>query len=41
VPEVIKTVINEQELDGFKSNFKGNALRAMEYYLDGFYESKK
>ena len=41
VPDVIKQVINEQELKGFKIDFKGDALKAMTYYLDGLYEKKK
>jgi AcrR family transcriptional regulator len=41
MPDVLLQAIDEHELEGFKVNFKNNALTAMEYYLVGFYERWK
>jgi AcrR family transcriptional regulator len=37
IPEVLRKVIDDNELEGFRVDFKKNALIAMEYYLDGVY----
>jgi AcrR family transcriptional regulator len=41
IPEVLRKVIVDNELEGFRVDFKKNALIAMEYYLDGLYERQK
>jgi AcrR family transcriptional regulator len=41
IPEVLRKVIDDNDLEGFKVDFKKNALIAMEYYLDGLYERQK
>lgn len=41
VPQVIKQVIEEQNYIEFKVDFKKNALRTMEFYLEGLYMNKK
>lgn len=41
MPDVIHRVILDHKLDGFRVDFKKNALTAMEYYLDGLHERQK
>lgn len=41
MPDVMVKAIAEQKLKDFKIDFKENALTAMEYFLDGLYESQK
>jgi AcrR family transcriptional regulator len=41
IPEVLRNVIEDNDLKGFRLDFKKNALIAMEYYLDGLYDRQK
>jgi AcrR family transcriptional regulator len=41
IPEVLRNVIDDNDLKGFRLDFKKNALIAMEYYLDGLYDRQK
>ncbi|MEK3713834.1 TetR family transcriptional regulator [Paenibacillus sp. FSL R7-0333] len=40
-PAAMLQVLAEHKLDGFKMDFKRDALKAMEYYLDGVYERER
>ncbi len=40
VPEVVKQVLEDHDLNDFKIDFKQNVLKAMELYLDGLYIEK-
>ncbi|WP_340022319.1 TetR family transcriptional regulator [Paenibacillus sp. FSL K6-1096] len=40
-PAAMLQVLVEHKLDGFKLDFKRDALKAMEYYLDGVYERER
>jgi len=40
VPEVVKQVLEDHDLNDFKIDFKKNVLKAMELYLDGLYIEK-
>lgn len=41
IPEKMHTVLVDHKLEGFRLDFKKHALLAMEYYLDGLYESQR
>ncbi|MFD2670694.1 TetR family transcriptional regulator [Marinicrinis sediminis] len=41
VPDIIQRAIEENELEGFKVDFKAHSLQAMGYYLDGLYMHAK
>jgi len=40
VPDVVKQVLEDHDLNDFKIDFKQNVLKAMELYLDGLYLEK-
>ncbi|MBW7455431.1 TetR family transcriptional regulator [Paenibacillus sepulcri] len=41
MPEVLLKAIDDHELEGFRIDFKKNALTAMDYYLVGLFEKLK
>jgi len=40
IPDIVKETIEENQLEGFKVDFRKNALRTMAYYLDGLYKNR-